>query len=80
MIYTVDSFIMINLKLFLKLDSFQYIPNCMQMLVALEHFVPFAPPPLQQKRGILRSKYHRKQQRKQFPKTRSSEQQFFANS
>jgi hypothetical protein len=26
------------------------------------------------KRGILRSKYHRKQQRNQFPKTRSSEQ------
>ncbi len=37
-------------------------------------------PTLQQKRGILRSKYHRKQQRKQFPKTRSSEQQFLANS
>ncbi len=35
---------------------------------------------LQQKRGILQSKYHRKQQRKQFPKTRSSEQQFLANS
>jgi hypothetical protein len=35
---------------------------------------------LQQKRGILRSKYHRKQQRNQFPKTRISEQQFLANS
>jgi len=45
MIYTFDSFIMINLKLFKKFDSFQYIPNCMQMLVTLEHFAPFAPPP-----------------------------------
>ncbi len=35
---------------------------------------------LQQKRGILRSKYHRKQQRKKFPKTRSCEPQFLANS
>ncbi len=35
---------------------------------------------LQQKRGILRSKYHRKQQRKQFSKTHSSKQQFLANS
>jgi len=42
MIYTFDSFIMINSKLLKLLDSFEYIPNCMQMLVALEHF---APPP-----------------------------------
>jgi hypothetical protein len=35
---------------------------------------------LQQKRGILRSKYHRKQQRKKFSKTRSCEPQFLANS
>lgn len=41
-IYTFDSFIMINLKLKKKLDSFEYIPNCMQMSIALEHF---APPP-----------------------------------
>ncbi len=32
------------------------------------------------KRGILRSKYPRKQQRNQIPKTRSSEQEFVANS
>jgi hypothetical protein len=36
--------------------------------------------PLQQKRGILRSKYHRKQQRKKFSKTRSCEPLFLANS
>jgi hypothetical protein len=35
---------------------------------------------LQQKRGILRSKYHRKQQRKKFLKTHSCEPQFLANS
>jgi hypothetical protein len=35
---------------------------------------------LQQKRGILRSKYHRKQQRKKFMKTHSCEPQFLANS
>ncbi len=35
---------------------------------------------LQQKRGILRSKNHRKQQRNQFLKTHSCEQQFLANS
>jgi hypothetical protein len=35
---------------------------------------------LQQKRGILRSKYPRKQQRNQIPKTRSSEQEFVTNS
>ncbi len=35
---------------------------------------------LQQKRGILRSKYPRKQQRNQIPKTRSSEHEFIANS
>jgi hypothetical protein len=35
---------------------------------------------LQQKRGILRSKYPRKQQRNQIPKTRSSEHEFVANS
>ncbi len=35
---------------------------------------------LQQKRGILQSKYHRKQQRKKFLKTHSCEPQFLANS
>jgi len=35
---------------------------------------------LQQKRGILRSKYPCKQQRNQIPKTRSSEHEFVANS
>jgi hypothetical protein len=35
---------------------------------------------LQQKRGILRSKYPRKQQRNQIPKTRSFEHKFVANS
>jgi hypothetical protein len=38
------------------------------------------PNTLQQKRGILRSKYHRKQQRKRFLKTHSCEPQFLANS
>jgi hypothetical protein len=35
---------------------------------------------LQQKRGILRSKYPRKQQRNQIPKTHNSEHEFVANS
>jgi len=54
-----------------------------QWLLSMEEFdidIVHHPGTLQQKRGILRSKYHRKQQRKKFLKTHSCEPQFLANS
>jgi hypothetical protein len=60
------------------------LPPRRQVYHAIEVMPGVAPlakaPSLQQKRGILRSKCHRKQQRNQFPKTCSSKHEFFANS
>jgi heme exporter protein D len=56
-----------------------YLSSYGSVLGGSQLLTQFLTQSLQQKRAILRSKYPRKQQRNQIPKTRSSEQEFLAN-